>query len=64
MEKILDWLATTHGQFKGAPIPNWVFVVCSLALIIDYCLYLYKKNKKKHEQKIKNRCELHEKGQK
>jgi hypothetical protein len=49
MEKIIKWLGETHGQIRGAPIPNWFFVVAVILIIVNYFLYPYLRKKKREE---------------
>jgi hypothetical protein len=58
MEKIIQWLSETHGQIRGGPIPNWIFIVIILLFITNYFLYpCFKEKKKKKKEKDKKHGE-------
>jgi hypothetical protein len=56
MEKMVQWLSETHGQIRGAPIPNWFFIVAVILIIFNYFLYPCIRRKKmiKKKKKIEN----------
>lgn len=47
MDNIIKWLEETQGIFKGAPLPNWFFVIIISIIIIQVLIAIIKKIKKK-----------------